>query len=82
VTGSGLTPFPWPYVSTGQSLRVTSGPLRGVEGVVVDASNAKWLVLSVHLLQRSVAVKVERADVADPDVSMIAVTPRPVSVNL
>jgi|SRR5690242_3009172 transcription antitermination factor NusG len=67
VTGSGLTPCPWPYVSTGQSLRVTSGPLRGVEGVVVDASNAKWLVVSVHLLQRSVAVKVERADVSGPD---------------
>jgi transcription antitermination factor NusG len=81
MTSAGLTPCPWPYVSTGQSLRLTSGPLRGVEGVVVDASNAKWLVVSVHLLQRSVAVKVERTDVSGPDASMIAVTPRPVSLN-
>jgi transcription termination/antitermination protein NusG len=58
---SGLTPSPWPYVATGQALRLTSGPLRGVQGVVVDASNEKWLVVSVELLQRSVAVKVERA---------------------
>jgi transcription antitermination factor NusG len=57
---SGFTPIPWPYVLPGQEVSLESGPLRGVQGVVVDASNGKWLVVSVNLLRRSVAVKIER----------------------
>jgi transcription termination/antitermination protein NusG len=57
---SGLMPIPWPYVIPGQEVTLESGPLRGVQGVVVDASNGKWLVVSVNLLQRSIAVSVER----------------------
>jgi len=56
--GSMLTP--WPYVVPGQEVCLESGPLQGVQGVVVDASNGKWLVVSVNLLRRSVAVRVDR----------------------
>jgi transcriptional antiterminator RfaH len=57
---SGFKPVPWPYLLPGQEVSLESGPLRGVQGVVVDANNGKWLVVSVNLLRRSVAVKVER----------------------
>ncbi len=57
---SGLMPIPWPYLSPGQEVFLESGPLRGVQGIVVDSNNGKWLVVSVNLLRRSVAVKVER----------------------
>jgi transcription termination/antitermination protein NusG len=57
---SGLEPRPWPYVLPGDELSLDSGPLKGVRGVVVDASDGKWLVVSIDLLRRSVAVKVER----------------------
>jgi transcription termination/antitermination protein NusG len=57
---SGSSPVPWPYVMVGQEVSVESGPLQGVEGVVVDASNEKWLVVSVNLLRRSIAVKLDR----------------------
>jgi transcription antitermination factor NusG len=57
---SGFMPIPWPYVSPGQEVLLEAGPLRGVQGVVVDASNEKWLVVSVNLLRRSVAVKMQR----------------------
>jgi transcription antitermination factor NusG len=57
---SGLVPVPWPYVMSGQEVSLDSGPLQGIEGVVVDASNEKWLVVSVNLLRRSIAVKLER----------------------
>ena len=53
-------PVPWPYVLSGQKVCLESGPLQGVQGVVVDGSGGKWLVVSVELLQRSVAVKVSR----------------------
>jgi transcription antitermination factor NusG len=51
---------PWPYVAAGQQVSMKSGPLQGLEGVVIDETHHKWLVLSLHLLQRSVAVKVDR----------------------
>jgi transcription termination/antitermination protein NusG len=57
---SGFMPIPWPFVQTGDQVFVDSGPLKGVQGVVVDASNGKWLVISVNLLRRSVAVKLDR----------------------
>jgi transcription antitermination factor NusG len=60
LTESGLMPVPWPYVVPGQEVSLESGPLQGVQGVVVDASNEKWLVVSVNLLRRSVAVKLDR----------------------
>jgi len=81
MTRSGLTPCPWPYVSSGQELRLTSGPLRGIQGVVVDASDEKWLVVSVHILQRSVAVKVERTSLPVTGISAVSVASNSVPVN-
>lgn len=57
---SGLTAYPWPYVAAGQEVRLNSGPLRGAKGVVIDSCDSRWLVISVHLLRRSIAVKVDR----------------------
>ena len=51
---------PWPYVGVGDEVCLKSGPLRGISGMLVNNSHERWLVLSVHLLQRSIAVKVER----------------------
>jgi transcription antitermination factor NusG len=46
-------------------MRIVSGPLADLEGVLVRARPEKGLlVLSVHLLQRSVAVEVDGAQVA------------------
>jgi len=52
--------MPHPYLPIGQRIRVQAGPLRGVEGVVVEHKDGKRLVVSVTLLQRSIAVDVER----------------------
>ncbi len=57
---SGSTPMPWPYVLPGQEVCVESGSFKGVRGVIVDANEGKWLVVSVNLLQRSVAVRLDR----------------------
>ena len=57
---SGLTRRPWPYVARGQEVYVKSGPLRGFQGVVIDEKHERWLILSVHILQRSVAAKIDR----------------------
>jgi transcriptional antiterminator NusG len=60
VLGAGLPVAPHSYLREGQRVRITGGPLKGVEGFFVeDLSDKGILVLSVDLLQRSVAVKID-----------------------
>ena len=55
-----LPALPHPYLSEGHRVRITEGPLVDVEGVLVRLNAKKGLLLlSVHLLQRSVAVEVD-----------------------
>jgi transcription termination/antitermination protein NusG len=62
LVNSELPASPYPYLQTGQRVRITEGPLAGVEGVLVDRRAGKsLLVLSVHLFRRSVAVEVDCA---------------------
>ena len=57
---SKLPAVPYPYLRAGQRVRIISGPLADVEGILVDRQSSKGLlVLSVHLFQRSVAVEVD-----------------------
>lgn len=52
---------PWPYLQTGQRVSIDSGPLAGVEGVIVRAENGRpRVVVSVSMLLRSVAAEIER----------------------
>jgi transcription antitermination factor NusG len=51
----------WPYLQAGQKVRIDRGPLAGVEGFVVRAEkSALRIVVSVDLLQRSVAAEIDR----------------------
>jgi transcription antitermination factor NusG len=57
--------LPFPYLREGQRARITRGPLSGVEGILVESRPDRGLlVLSVHLLQRSVAMSVDATTVA------------------
>jgi transcription antitermination factor NusG len=58
---SGLTTIPWPYLQVGQLARIENGPLQGLSGIVVKIKSGLKLVLSVNLLQRSVAVQIDRS---------------------
>jgi transcriptional antiterminator NusG len=51
-----------PYLREGQRVRITHGPLSGVEGILVHTKPTKGLlVLSIDLLRRSIAVEVDVA---------------------
>ncbi|MFN7993894.1 MAG: transcription termination/antitermination NusG family protein [Bryobacteraceae bacterium] len=47
------------YTRIGEPVRLVRGPLQGVEGIVVRDAGPARLVVSVHLLQRSLAVEIE-----------------------
>jgi transcription antitermination factor NusG len=57
--GSGLPGRPWAFLQIGQRVRIERGPLAGVEGMLTGFRGRYRLVLSVTLLQRSVAVEVD-----------------------
>ena len=57
---SGASIMPWPYLQVGHVARIEVGPLRGLTGIVVRIKSGLKLVLSVNLLQRSVAVEIDR----------------------
>jgi transcription antitermination factor NusG len=50
---------PWPYLKAGDRVRVERGPLRGLEGTLLRSDGSARLVVSVELLQRSIAAEVE-----------------------
>jgi transcription antitermination factor NusG len=60
VMKSGLPSMPWPFLQIGQRVRVEHGALRDLEGLLLQAKGSHRLILSVSLLQRSVAVEVDR----------------------
>ena len=57
---STLSVVPWPYLQVGEAARIQEGPLKGLTGIVVKIKSAMKLVLSVSLLQRSIAVEIDR----------------------
>jgi transcription antitermination factor NusG len=50
---------PWPYLKAGDRVRVERGPLRGLEGTLLRDGDAARLVVSVEMLQRSIAAEVD-----------------------
>lgn len=60
VLDSQLQAMPHPYVRQGQRVRICRGPLKDVEGVLLKIKPEKGLfVVSIDLLQRSVAVEID-----------------------
>jgi transcription antitermination factor NusG len=57
---SGLAAQPWPFLRVGSKVYVEGGPLAGVEGIIANTDKVYRLVVSVSLLQRSVAVEINR----------------------
>jgi len=60
------TQLPWtshPFLKIGQRVRITSGVLNGMEGILVSRNGDRSLVISVDAIQRSLAVRVEGYEV-------------------
>jgi transcription antitermination factor NusG len=54
---------PHPYLTVGRRVRVRSGPMAGLVGVLVRKKEKFRVVLSVDLILQSVALEVDSADV-------------------
>jgi transcription termination/antitermination protein NusG len=52
-----------PFLQIGQRVRIRSGALNGVEGILVARNGDQTLVVSIEAIQRSLAVRIEGYDV-------------------
>jgi transcription antitermination factor NusG len=50
---------PWPFLRVGQTVRVEKGPLAGVDGILQEFKGSYRVVVSISLLQRSIAAEVD-----------------------
>jgi transcription antitermination factor NusG len=60
------TQLPWsshPFLKIGQRVRIRSGALDGMEGILISRNGDRTLVISVEAIQRSLAVRVEGYEV-------------------
>ncbi len=75
VVRSQVRAEPHPFLQVGDRIVLDAGPLAGLEGIYLEEKNRYRLVVSVVLLQRSVAVEIE-SDWVRP------LHPRPFGVQL
>jgi transcription antitermination factor NusG len=54
---------PYRFLTTGRKVRISSGALEGLEGVVVKRKGSIRFIISIQAIQQSIAVEVSAADV-------------------
>jgi transcription antitermination factor NusG len=55
----GVTLEPYPFLEVGERVRVRSGVLEGLEGVISRCKNDRRLVVPISLINQSVAVEID-----------------------
>jgi transcription antitermination factor NusG len=53
---------PYPYLAKGKGIRVSTGPLKGLTGIVSRRKGKLRVVISIHSIMQSFAVEVDAAD--------------------
>jgi transcription antitermination factor NusG len=59
----GVKAVPHPYLKIGRRVRITAGPLEGLEGILIRRKNEFRFVISLDLIQRSIRLDIDAASV-------------------
>ena len=59
----GFTAEPHPVLRVGERVRVTCGPLAGMEGIIVRIQNRTRLVISFETIERAISVVLDETSV-------------------
>jgi transcription antitermination factor NusG len=51
--------LPWPFLDVGQRVRLTSGPMAGLEGLLIQVRDRRRFVIGLTILRRAIAVEIE-----------------------
>jgi transcription antitermination factor NusG len=63
VINGNLAFSPYPFLRVGQRVRIRGGCLDGVEGILISKDSDQTVVVSVELLRRSLAVRINGYDI-------------------
>jgi len=63
IVESGEEIDPYPGMTEGKRVRIKTGPLKAVEGVLVTRKDTYHLVVSIEILSRAVSVQVDASNV-------------------
>lgn len=61
VLRTGLPAHPWPFLEAGSRVAIEQGALAGMQGIITNTDKVCRLVVSIAMLQRSVAVEIDRS---------------------
>jgi len=59
ILASGLDVQAWPFTLQGGTVMAEDGPLSGVTGILEQRTDKRFLVLSIQLIRRPIAVKID-----------------------
>jgi transcription antitermination factor NusG len=60
---------PHPHLAVGERVRITAGPLNGMEGILLRKKNHLRVVITISQIAQSVAVEVDAAEIESLDAS-------------
>jgi len=60
---SSMTIDPYPYMQVGTRVEVIVGPLKGIQGILVEKRGKFRFVLQVDLIRQAVSVEIDASDV-------------------
>jgi transcription antitermination factor NusG len=58
-----LRAIPYPYLNAGDQVRIVSGPLAGMEGMLIRRKQELRVVVSIEIIMRSIAVEVSEFEI-------------------
>ncbi len=53
---------PYPYIAEGDRMELTQGPLKGLQGILIEKKGVYRFILSIDLIQQAVACEVDATD--------------------
>jgi transcription antitermination factor NusG len=59
----GIEAAPHPYLKVGTRVRIKSGPLQGLQGILLRRKGNPRVVVSVDLIMRSIAIDIDASEI-------------------
>jgi len=59
----GVEAEPHPYLKVGAKVRIRSGPLAGLQGILLRRKGKPRVVVSVDLIMRSIAIDIDATEI-------------------
>jgi transcriptional antiterminator NusG len=67
-----LAAEPCPYLNEGARVRITRGPLTGVQGILVEFRSSYRVVLSVSLIRQSIRIEMDPSQLAEDSLPQLS----------